>query len=574
VNVCFETLLRKILSSKRIGIEDMAPEDGDGKEEEKKTEEVIVDKDAIRQRLEELLGKQNLAEDAFILQNMNAQMYIPLTVLAQHHSLCILGEVDVVTSIAKELAQNSEKFALDEDGTMIRPVLKPRRNTLILRDLPDDFPEDELKELFNSCPVSESFCSLKPDVNNTAFASFETDEAAQSAALWLRSQKLQGSEIKCAIKSEQFVRSFFPASPGPSMQAYPMSHQQVWGYSQWGMPVHGGGWGGEQFTDPSMGNMGWGNVYSDSSWIQEGSHQAGMRDGKGDGKGKNAKGKGKGKRMRGGGSFSQDSQVESSGDLQQLLPEPQLPLGEGDDSGFEPGYTHDYRKYTRQYIIEVCNAMEEIAKPESYDRCEVALFRSSPCKDWAPLPTPMTSFANFFNDEKRGSNAQEEMGQSGSEEKSPKATWGPRGSKTVAKSDAQDYEESDWNGSWWQGQDSKRHSKSNQRYWNDWDSGHGKADQAYPQQQWVKKGEKGEQDEGSKKEEAEWDEETGQRKMSWAEKVKGAEPNDRSQRWVAKAKISEASEQDKGATMAADEHETEAPKSQSWADKVRGATSK
>ena len=29
----------------------------------------------------------------------------------------------------------------------------------------------------------------------------------------------QGSEIKCAIKSEQFVRSFFPASPGPSMQA-------------------------------------------------------------------------------------------------------------------------------------------------------------------------------------------------------------------------------------------------------------------------------------------------------------------------------------------------------------------
>merc|ERR1719440_1449687 len=110
---------------------------------------------------------------------------------------------------------------------MVRPLLKPRRNILILRDLPDVFPEDELKALFNSCPESESFCSLKPDVNNTAFASFKTDEAAQSAALWLRSQKLQGAEIKCAIKSEHFVRSFFPASPGPMMQASPYMMPQA-----------------------------------------------------------------------------------------------------------------------------------------------------------------------------------------------------------------------------------------------------------------------------------------------------------------------------------------------------------
>merc|ERR1719247_1985972 len=142
---------------------------------------------------------------------------------------------------------------------MIRPLLKPRRNILILRDLPEVFPEDELKALFSSCPESESFCSLKPDVNNTAFASFKTEEAAQNAALWLRSQKLQGAEIKCAVKSEQFVRSFFPASPGPSMQVAPymMPQQQVWGYTQWGMAVQGG-WA-EGYVDPAMGQMGWGD---------------------------------------------------------------------------------------------------------------------------------------------------------------------------------------------------------------------------------------------------------------------------------------------------------------------------
>merc|ERR1719440_2651991 len=110
---------------------------------------------------------------------------------------------------------------------MVRPLLKPRRNTLILHDLPEEFPEEDLKALFESSPEGENFCSLKPDVNNTAFASFKTDEAAQNVALWLRSQKLQGAEVKCAIKSEHFVRSFFPASPGPSMQVTPYMMPQA-----------------------------------------------------------------------------------------------------------------------------------------------------------------------------------------------------------------------------------------------------------------------------------------------------------------------------------------------------------
>merc|ERR1719440_1991206 len=124
---------------------------------------------------------------------------------------------------------------------MVRPLLKPRRNTLILRDLPEEFPEEELKALFDSSPESENFCSLKPDVNNTAFVSFKSDEAAQNVALWLRSQKLQGAEIKCAVKSEHFVRSFYPASAGPSMQASsPYMMPQAWGYPSWSMPVHSG----------------------------------------------------------------------------------------------------------------------------------------------------------------------------------------------------------------------------------------------------------------------------------------------------------------------------------------------
>jgi len=62
------------------------------------------------------------------------------------------------------------------------------------------------------------------------------------------------------------------------------------------------------------------------------------------------------------------------------------------------GYAYEFRKYTRQHIIEVCNAMNEVVRPESFARFEneeqdVKLFRQIPHKDWAPLPTPQISFA-------------------------------------------------------------------------------------------------------------------------------------------------------------------------------------
>lgn len=539
----------------------------------------------VQKRLEELLSKQNLAEDAYIQQHMNAQMYIPLAVLARHHSLCILGDEAAIISLAQEAAQRTDKFGIDEDGIMVRPLLKPRRNTLVLHGLPEVFPEDELKDLFNSSPECDSFCSIKPEVNNTAFVSFKTDEAAQNAALWLRSQKLQGAEIKCAIKSEHFVRSFFPASPGPSMQACspylsPMQ-LEAWGYSPW-MPVHGA-WP-EQISDPA--SMGWtdSGAWGPLNGMTMGSQGSLPMDMKGEGKGKSPKGKGKG-RKRGalGGSFSQDSQMESNSDYASPHLHSGLEPEAGTEGLAEPGYNHEYRKYSRQQIIEVCNAMEEMAKPESYERCEsndVALFRSAPCKDWAPLPTPMTTFASsFFGDDRRSSDAPEADPQKPPAERTGSKTgWGPKGRSS--KPEGQDQEEADWTQggtSWWSGGDSNRFSKG----WNEsksWDAG-------YSQPHWVKKDEK--------KEEAEKDESSGPRKMSWADKVRGTDQAERAQRWVAKGKASEDTqnkEEDSGgkaagesaAAASAAEANTAAAEatpgtaaaasaSPSWADKVRNA---
>lgn len=571
--------------------------------ENKEPEEPLID--TLQKRLEELLSKPNLEKDAYIQQHMNAQMYIPLAIVARHTSICVLGDDKIIIETAKEAAKRSDKFSVDDDGLMVRPLLKPRRNTLILHDLPEVFPEEELKALFNSSPESEAFQSLKPDVNNTAFVSFKTDDAAQNCALWLRSQKLQGNEIKCAMKAEHFVRSFFPATGSGAPDQSPFmgpQNNQAWGYPGWmtGNMAWTPGSQGEMFGDPAMGNMGWSDDYWGDGMAMGAKGSKGSWDGKGDGKGKSPKGKGKGKgRMRGslGGSFSQDSAFESGSDFAS----PQMPPMAQPDGELleEPGYEHNFRKYSRHYIIEICNGMEDIVKPESFEKCErndVALFRATPCKDWAPLPTPMNTFsANFFGDDRRGStDGDSEMGRSDRPRKESKGgKGGSKGKKgkegrdegkgkdegTSAQPEGQDYEESsDWkhgDDSWWFG---KSWSGS-------WD--YKQSDGGYNEKQWVKK-------EDAKEAEQDGDK---PRTMSWADKVKGVDSSERGQsKWVAKTKgpddtqsnekdiaagpaaeaadsaacapeAKEATEPTKGAAAAASS-------TPSWADKVRASASK
>lgn len=558
-------------------------------EAEKDSKPQEIDIDTVQERLENVLSKQSLAEDAFIQQHMNAQMYIPMIVLARHQSLQILGDEAAVLPAMRIAAERSVKLGLDDDGTMVRPLLKARRNTLILHGLQDGFPEDELKALFEGSPEADAFNSLKPDVNNTAFVSFKSDEAAQNAALWLRSQQFQGAAISCSVKSEHFVRSFFPASgtPGFSHSTPPANMMgNQWGYSNW---------------DPNM--VGWDPNMS--GWMPDGGKGW---DGKGDGgKGKSPKGhdKGKGKakgRQRGslGGSFSQDSQMETNSDFSS----PQLPPSHmGLDSepfqeGLpEPGYTHEYRKYSRQYIIEVCNSMDDRVKPESYvkkEKEEVLLFRATPCKEWAPLPTPMTAFsANFFDNDRRGSmdtnDGESEKGGKGGKgrrgsEKGGKGRGGEGdGSAKGSRSESHDYEEADWahgDSSWWNSRSSWGEGNKSWEY--------KQGDGGYEGKQWVKKEDKAEQDA---------DDNTGPRKMSWAEKVKGVDSSDRPQKWVAKVKAGEenkgkekdeaapvansnpaaaASNDSSLATPAAAEESADASASKplSWADKARQAATK
>eukprot|EP00443_Scrippsiella_acuminata_P030786 CAMPEP_0115256602 /NCGR_PEP_ID=MMETSP0270-20121206/46335_1 /TAXON_ID=71861 /ORGANISM="Scrippsiella trochoidea, Strain CCMP3099" /LENGTH=401 /DNA_ID=CAMNT_0002672269 /DNA_START=26 /DNA_END=1228 /DNA_ORIENTATION=- len=138
---------------------------------------------------------------------MNPQMYIPVKVLLGHERLAALGATEEVVIAA---ASRSPKLGVDDQGTMVRPMLKSKRNVVILRELPVGTTEEEIRELLAGAPHADRIAHIKPEVNNTWFVKFNLDDGTQDVVLWLRSQLFKDRPINAAIKSEHFLRSFFP----------------------------------------------------------------------------------------------------------------------------------------------------------------------------------------------------------------------------------------------------------------------------------------------------------------------------------------------------------------------------
>lgn len=165
----------------------------------------------VQEALEFMLSKKNLARDQFLAGNINPQMYIPIKALLQHEYLQNICATETAVVMA---ATRSTRLGIDQAQTMVRPILKSKRNVIIIRDLPVGTTEAEIRDLFSGGPHSDRLKEVKPEVNNTWFVKFGLNEC-QDVVLWLRSQTLRGSPVNAAIKSEHFLRGFFPIQQLP-----------------------------------------------------------------------------------------------------------------------------------------------------------------------------------------------------------------------------------------------------------------------------------------------------------------------------------------------------------------------
>lgn len=167
-------------------------------------------KQMLSSQLEYYFSRENLANDTYLLSQMDNDQYVPIWTVANFNQVKKLTkDIKLITEVLRE----SPNVQVDEEGQKVRPNHK--RCIVILREIPDSTPLDDVKNLFSGegCPrlISCEFAH-----NSSWYVTFESDEDAQKAYRFLREEvrEFQGKPIMARIKAKPMNRLPIPTVAG------------------------------------------------------------------------------------------------------------------------------------------------------------------------------------------------------------------------------------------------------------------------------------------------------------------------------------------------------------------------
>ena len=144
---------------------------------------------------------------------MDNDQYVPIWTVANFNQVKKLTkDIGLITEVLRQ----SANVQVDDEGLKVRPNHK--RCIVILREIPDNTPVEEIQNLFSgaNCP---KYVSCEFAHNNSWYVTFESDEEAQQAYKYLREEvkEFQGKPIMARIKAKPMARLPIggPAAGGP-----------------------------------------------------------------------------------------------------------------------------------------------------------------------------------------------------------------------------------------------------------------------------------------------------------------------------------------------------------------------
>lgn len=164
-------------------------------------------KQKLATQLDYYFSRENLANDTYLLTQMDNDQYVPIWTVANFNQVKKLSkDIRLITEVLRE----SPNVQVDEEGLKVRPNHK--RCIVILREIPENTPIEDIKNIFSgeNCPrvITYEFA-----INNSWYITFESDEDAQRAFKYLREEvkEFQGKPIKARIKAKPMNR--LPMAP-------------------------------------------------------------------------------------------------------------------------------------------------------------------------------------------------------------------------------------------------------------------------------------------------------------------------------------------------------------------------
>ncbi|CAM9715470.1 unnamed protein product, partial [Hapterophycus canaliculatus] len=199
-------------------------------------------------QVEFYFSRQNLQTDGFLVSKMNAQMCVPVAVIAQFHKI---QQLTSDTALIVESVRDSTVCAVTPDG--IKPSIKQERNTIILREIPSETPQEKIREIFTGDGVAP-IKSIRSDVGDTWFVTMDSEDDALTTILALRGKTFEGKAIKARLKSENLLRSFFPVPTAADVQPTAAAAASA-PYGLGGLGAGGGGGRGAGMMPGARGGM-------------------------------------------------------------------------------------------------------------------------------------------------------------------------------------------------------------------------------------------------------------------------------------------------------------------------------
>lgn len=187
---------------------------------------------ALVQQVEYLFSREYLSSDYNIVSQMNSELYVPVSLITEQPYLKALTQnVELILNAMRE----TDKVVLDEANMLVKPSFKLQRNTIILRDIPENTTAEDIKVLFSDDEkLADQITDVRKDVANTWFVTLMSEDITTDAFLHVRQKKINGLAVQARVKSENLLKSTYVPSSGYYGSGYPYQQQHYQQYNNLG----------------------------------------------------------------------------------------------------------------------------------------------------------------------------------------------------------------------------------------------------------------------------------------------------------------------------------------------------
>lgn len=348
--------------------------------------------DALKKQVEYYFSRENLMNDGYLISKMNSDLFVPVEVIASFPKIRSLTDDHAALITAMK---SCNTISMSEDCANVRPNLKTQRNTIILREIPASTDPEEVKGIFGT---DWGTVEVKADIGDCWFVNFADDAVTLKALESIREKSFKGQPIRARIKTESTLRMFMqniaantsvtasqpwirPITPTtPTVPVYPQYPSGGWENTDPNYQTYRGGYdanrrGGyrQNRRDRKEHNNGGGSPNGTPNGTTNNA-------GTGGGRGRNYRGnqgnRDSGRKRRGSnsGGHIQPQAIPNLGTTHfpPLVPtSPESAAAAGKKK--VTGYQTDFKKFTKEQILDIVSNIKDAAKPEDITECKAVL---------------------------------------------------------------------------------------------------------------------------------------------------------------------------------------------------------